>query len=335
MKRRTRVDLLVGGLAVAAVVVLAVVGLAALTVLARAVDPNHYCETGFSMLIDCRVEVSTRTTHQGTPDPMLAARFATEPSQTSTTPSSAPPASQPDTVDVTSWAVAQCPANSIAKRLLCATPSAAVPVEAASNDFTSGLPRPKPWFLTTAKNSPFIKSFHVETPLALSAVLGFYRAELAKRGWTEDGGAVVAPDRAGVAFTTPDGPALLRLMHQDARTIAHLSLRKPAAANAGILPRPGQVRLMLANPGDEEAIVTINGQTITLAAGAGDHLMGVPETVSKSPDHPEIDLPPGKYNVTVKVASGAAQSGEFEVAAGETWGLMVGPDGVPLPAQLY
>jgi hypothetical protein len=322
MKRRTRVALLVGGLTVTAVVVLAVVGLAALTALTRVVDPNHYCETGFSMLIDCRVEVSTRTTHQGTPDPMFAARFATEPSQTSTTPSSGSPAFQPDTVDVT------CPANSIAKRLLCATPSAAAPVEAASNDFTTGLPRPKPWFVTTAKNSPFM-------PLALAAVLGFYRAELGKRGWTQTSGAVIEPDRAGIAFTTPDGPALLRLVHQDARTIADLSLRKPAAAKAGILPRPGQVRLMLANPGDEEAIVTINGQTITLAAGAGDHLMDVPETVSKSPDHPEIDLPPGKYKVTVKVASGAGQTGEFEVAGDETWGLMVGPDGVPLPAQLY
>jgi hypothetical protein len=266
---------------------------------------------------------------------MFAARFATEPSQTSTTPSSAPPTFQPDTVDVTSWAVAQCPANHIARRLLCATPSAAAPVEAASNEFTTGLPRPKPWFLTTAKDTPFIKSFHIETPLTLAAVLGFYRAELAKRGWTETGGAVVGPDRAGIAFTTPDGPALLRLMHQDARTIADLSLRKPAPATAGILPRPGQVRLMLANSRDEDAIVTINGQTITLGAGAGDHLMDVPETVSKSPDHPEIDLPPGKYKVTVKLASGAAQSRELEVAADETWGLMVGPDGVPLPAQLY
>jgi hypothetical protein len=55
----------------------------------------------------------------------------------------------------------------------------------------------------------------------------------------------------------------------------------------------------------------------------------------KSPDSPEIDLPPGKYNVTFKVASGAAHTREFEVAADETWGLMVGPAGVPLPVHLY
>ncbi len=236
---------------------------------------------------------------------------------------------------MTSWAVAQCPENSIARRLLCATPAAAAPVAAARNDATTGLPRPKPWFVTTAKDSPFIKSFHLETPLALAAVLGFYRAELGKRGWIENAGAVVAPDRAEIAFTTPDGPALLRLIHQDGRTIADLSLHKPAAANAGILPRPGQARLRLGNTRDEEAIITINGQTITLAARGQRALADDTETVRKSPDSPEIELPPGKYKVTLKVASGAAQAREFEVAAGETWGLLVGPDGVPLPLHLY
>ena len=157
----------------------------------------------------------------------------------------------------------------------------------------------------------------------------------AKRGWTEIGSAVVAPDRAAIAFTTPDGPALLRLIHQDGRTIADLSLHKPAAANAGILPTPGQARLRLGNTTDEEAIITINERTITLAARAQRALADDAETVRKSPDSPEIDLPPGKYKVTLKLASGAAQNREFEVAADETWGLLAGPDGVPLPLHLY
>jgi hypothetical protein len=88
---------------------------------------------------------------------------------------------------------------------------------------------------------------------------------------------------------------------------------------------------MLGNATDEEAVITINEQTIKLTAGAGHNLTDVPETGRKSPDSPEIDLPPGKYKVTLKIASSAAQKGEFEVAADETWGLMVGPAGVPLP----
>ena len=55
-----------------------------------------------------------------------------------------------------------------------------------------------------------------------------------------------------------------------------LSLRNPAAANAGILPRPGQVRLMLGNATDEGAIITINEQTIELAARAGRNLRTPP-----------------------------------------------------------
>ena len=235
----------------------------------------------------------------------------------------------------------RCPPDYIAKRLACVAASVAAPEQDASDDLeaelfdATGLPLPQRWVLTTAKNSPLIKAVHVETPLDLAAVLGFYRAELSKRGWTENDGAVVEPDRAVIAFTTTDGPALLRLSHQDDRTIADLSLRKPAAANAGILPRPGQVRLMLGNDTDEEAVITINEQTITLAARAGRHLTDTADAKRKSPDSPQIDLPPGKYKVTLKMASGAAQNRELEVAAGETWGLLVGPAGVPLPVRLY
>ena len=50
---------------------------------------------------------------------------------------------------------------------------------------------------------------------------------------------------------------------------------------------------------------------------------------------PEINLPPGKYNVSLKIASGAVQNREFEIAADETWGLLAGPAGIPLPIHLY
>jgi hypothetical protein len=244
------------------------------------------------------------------------------------------PRHTPGYAEQTSWAVAQCPQNYIAKRLLCAA-SVAGPAQAASDDLATGLPRPKPWVLTAAKKTPFIESVHIETPLDLAPVLGFYRVELSQRGWTENDGAVVEPDRAVIAFTTTDGPAVLRLMHQDDRTIADLLLRKPAAATAANLPSPGQATLLLGNATDEEAVITINEHTITLAASAGYNLAYDPDTERKSSDSPGIDLPPGQFKVTLKVASGAAQTREFEVAADETWGLLAGPAGVPLPVRLY
>jgi hypothetical protein len=320
MNRQTKGVLLVGSLAVATVVVLT-------GALAKAMDPQHYCETGFSKLINCTYHWSSKTIGQSTPI------FTTPSNATSTIPSGSRDTFRPTYVDVTSWAVADCPRNYIARRLLCAAASNAAPAQAADDDLVTGLPRPKPWLLTTAKNSTFIKAFHVETPLDLAGVLRFYRLELSKRGWSENGGAVVEPNGAVIAFTTADGPALLRLTHQDDRTIADLSLRKPAATDAAILPMPGQVRLLLGNSTNEEAVITINEQTIKLAARA--ELTDDPSTGRKSPESQEINLPPGKYKVSLKIASGAAQNREFEVAADETWGLVAGPAGVPLPLHLY
>ena len=317
MKRRTKVVLLVGGLTITTAAAAVVVMSAALS---RAFDPHKYCETGFSPLVSCKLQWSSTTVSQGTPI------FPTPPNATSTTPSSSRDKLPPGYTETTSWAIADCPENYIATRLLCPAPGAA-PAQAASDDLATGLPRPRPWVLTAAKKTPYNEAVHVKTPLDLSAVLSFYRAELRKRGWTENGGAVVAPDRAVIAFTTTGGAAQLRLIHQDDRTIADLSLRKPAAVNAGIVPAPGQARLRLGNATDEAAVITINEQTIKLAARAGRKLTDDPET--------EIDLPPGKFEVTLKVASGAAQDREFEVAADEAWGLLVGPAGVPLPVRLY
>ncbi len=307
MNRRMQGVLLAGGLAVATVVALA---MTLATTAARSLDRGHLCESGFSTLVNCTLHWSSTSTFL-------------------------PGSLQPDSVDATSWAVLQCPENYIARRPLCAAAAGAAPARAASDDAVTGLPLPKPWVVRTAKNSPFITSVHIETPLDLAAVIGFYRAELSKRGWTENDGAVVKPDRGVIAFTTTDGPAQLRLIRQDGRTIADLSRRKPAAADAGILPRPGQARLMLGNDTDEEAVITINEQTITLAARAGSALTDAANARRKLPPSQKIDLPPGKYRVTLNVASGAAQNRELEVAADETWGLLVGPAGIPLPVQLY
>jgi hypothetical protein len=87
-------------------------------------------------------------------------------------------------------------------------------------------------------------------------------------------------------------------------------------------PKPGQVKMMFGNVMGADAVFTINKQTIKVAAGA------------KGADGPTIDLPPGKYKVVVKVAGQAATTEETNVAADETWGLLVGPGGV-LPLQMY
>ncbi|MFK4507260.1 hypothetical protein LPJ38_26195 [Bradyrhizobium daqingense] len=242
-------------------------------------------------------------------------------------------------IDQTWWAVRdRCTPGHLGERLLC--DAVAFLARAATRTFEAkmsdeaGLVLPAGWGLMTAKNSPFIRSAHVETPRDLAAVLAFYRAALRARGWTEIEGAEVTPESAAIRFTTSEGPASLRLSRQDGKTIADLSLRKPAVASAGILPKPGQARLLLGNKTDEAAVITVNERTIPLAAHAGETLAYSGNVADELPDDLKIDLPPGKYKLSVKV-DGHAQVRQFEVAFNETWGFLVGPDGALLPIRLY
>jgi hypothetical protein len=135
-------------------------------------------------------------------------------------------------------------------------------------------------------------------------LLQFYRGELTRRGWVEKDGTAADLDRALAVFSTSDGLALLRLSSQNDRTIVDLS-RLKFVARVAILPRQGQVRLLLGNAADEEVVITVNGQTTTLAAHAGAKLIDDPKNGAKSQESQEIDLPPGKYQVTLKLANRA------------------------------
>jgi len=173
------------------------------------------------------------------------------------------------------------------------------------------------------------RELNASIPAELGSVLAFYRNELGKRGWKESTErAIVKPDRVQLAFASPDGPATLKLGRSHNETSVILAQKIPAAAAKGdVMPKPGQARLMFVNVGDSEAALTINKQTIKIAAGAGGpHAKG-----------PTLDLPPGKYQYSVKVAGRATGTGnsEIEIAAGDTWGLMVAPGGEVMPLQVY
>jgi hypothetical protein len=203
-------------------------------------------------------------------------------------------------------------------------------------DEESGLPVPKRHTLSAqgatagpGGQSPFRRELDASVPVDLPAVLAFYRRELGKRAWKESAqGAVVKPDTIRLAYSSPEGPAVLKLGRQNGETTVALALKIPAeAAKAGMLPTRGQVKLMLGNVGEAEAAITINKQTIKVAPGVGS-----PQT----PGGPSVELPPGRYKYSVKIAGRPAQNNELEVAADDTWGLMVGPGGAGVMAlHLY
>ena len=198
----------------------------------------------------------------------------------------------------------------------------------------SALPVPKQHTLSSigsgkvpGSDIPFRRELEASIPADLASVLAFYRSELTKRGWTESPqGSATKSDQVQLAFSSPDGPALLKLGRRNNETTVNLTQKIPAvAAKADVIPKPGQAKLMFANMGDAEATITINKQNIKIAAGAG-----TPQAKG-----PTLDLPPGKYNFAVKVAGRAARNSAIEIAADDAWGLMIAPSGDVLPLQVY
>jgi hypothetical protein len=207
--------------------------------------------------------------------------------------------------------------------------------EALEADPDSALPVPKQRSMTSigtgkmpGSDAPFRRELEASVPAGLNSVLAFYRSELGKRGWQETAeGAVLKPDQAQLAFTSPDGPATLKLGRRNGETSINLAQKYPAAAaKADVVPKPGQSKLLFGNIGKSEATVSINNQTIKVAAGAGGPQSARP---------PMIDLPPGKYRYTLKIAGGPARNDQIEIGAGDTWGVMIAPGGEALPLQMY
>ncbi|WP_407186287.1 hypothetical protein [Bradyrhizobium centrosematis] len=176
--------------------------------------------------------------------------------------------------------------------------------------------------------TPFRRELEASIPAPLGDVLSFYRTELSRLGWQEKtDGAIVSAERAQIAFSSPQGPAVLRLARAKGETTVNLVQKNPdAAAKADIIPKAGQARVMMGNMGDKDASLTINKQTVKIAAGAGG---------PQSPKGPILDLPPGKYQYALRVPGQPARTETLTVAAGDAWGLMVGPSGDVLPLQMY
>jgi hypothetical protein len=210
--------------------------------------------------------------------------------------------------------------------------SADAPPPASAEDLeaeeSGNLPVPKRHTMSEGTTTPFRHELKATVPLALTDVLGFYRRELGKRNWKETNGAAVTAvtaDKAVVAYTSPDGPAVLKLSRKDDATSVSLVVKNPGAvAKAGIMPKPGQAKVLFGNINPAEASITFNSKTLKVAAGAG----------TKKPDGPSLDVAPGKYKYSIKLPGRPAQSDEVEVGVDETWGLMIGPGGV-LALQAY
>ncbi|HZL39197.1 MAG TPA: hypothetical protein VFC45_02835 [Pseudolabrys sp.] len=191
---------------------------------------------------------------------------------------------------------------------------------------SGGLPVPKRHTMSDGTKTTFRRDLKASVPLNLSDVLAFYRRELGKLNWKEESsGAVVTADNVLIMYTTADGPAVLKLGRKDGETSVSLVVKNPnEASKAGVLPKPGQVKILFGNINEAEAAITFNNKSIKVAAGAG----------TKAPDGPILDVPPGKYKYSIKLPGKPLHNDEVVLGADEIWGLMIGPGGV-LPLQVY
>lgn len=205
-------------------------------------------------------------------------------------------------------------------------PSASPPpsAEDLAVEESAGLPVPRRRTMVEGTQTPFRRELNASVPLDLPVVLDFYRRELSNRSWKEEAGGRESGAEVVVRFTSPEGPAVLKIGRKGGETTVSLSVKNPEAARkAGVLPPAGKARVMFGNIMPNEAALTFNNRTVKVAADAG----------TKAPDGPAFDLAPGKYKYSIKVG-GKMQSDVVEVGADETWGLMIGPGGV-LPLQAY
>ncbi|MCP3474363.1 hypothetical protein NLM33_29025 [Bradyrhizobium sp. CCGUVB1N3] len=169
--------------------------------------------------------------------------------------------------------------------------------------------------------APIRRTLKASIPAELSDVLAFYRTELAKLGWQEVAdGAVVAAEQAELSFTSPEGPATLKLGRAKDETTVDLVQRNPeAAAKAKFLPIAGQARLIFGYLVPDVASLAINDQTIKIAGGE---------------NHPQtLDLPPGTYSYELLVSGHPVGTNTITVASGEAWSL--GGDNGDKPSRIY
>lgn len=199
---------------------------------------------------------------------------------------------------------------------------------------SSGFPVPKKhtlsgqgtWTMKAGK-AAFRREINAQVPSDIGSVLAFYRRELTARQWKElPDGAVIKSEAVLLAFTAPDGPAVLKLGREGKETTVNLVIKNPVEAEkAGILPAAGKAKVVLGNFGDAEASVTIDQKT---------HKIKPEPPSAAKPSGPILELKPGKYRYVLKVAGKSNDSGELVVGANDAWALLVGPGGI-LPMQMY
>lgn len=199
-------------------------------------------------------------------------------------------------------------------------------VEDLKAEDAGGLPVPTLHTSRGTEKTLFRVTATADVPAPLDVVLAFYRRELAERGWKEISDRTrPGTEKSELQFDAAEGPAKLLLSRRSGATSVELTLRrKQQAMESGLMPKPGQTKLLIGNLTEKDATLVIAKRTIRVVAGAG----------ANQPDGPTLEIGPGKHTYALKGAGRGAAPESFEAGPDEIWALMIGPGGV-LALQMY
>ncbi len=204
-----------------------------------------------------------------------------------------------------------------------------------------GFPVPSDYEYLSTMESPFAIIVTFGSPSDMDTLVELYETELPGQGWefiahSLDG------DVARLYFENSDQKLSINLWINDGeispdlagQTSVELTVKDPvAAAEAGILPPPGQARILLLNSAEVDLTATINQQEIKLTP--------IPMSTEFPEDPPSIDLPPGQYTFTISVPDGSVTSHDIEIgldkeiAPDEIWALILDVGMSPMEWPVY
>ncbi|MCA9122213.1 MAG: hypothetical protein H6822_21200 [Planctomycetaceae bacterium] len=180
----------------------------------------------------------------------------------------------------------------------------------------------------SSESSPYRTVIRGVHPAGVALLTDFYRTELAARGWNEDATvAKLTEDAVSLSFASEEETLAVQLRVTAGRTEFALAARNGARAKKdGIVAKPGKAKLMLANPGETEMVVSVDGREYKVAAGVGG---------SNPAEAMQIDIEPGTHSIAVKSGNEPPETEKFELDAGVTWAIVGFPGGGYLSERLY
>jgi hypothetical protein len=200
------------------------------------------------------------------------------------------------------------------------------PSEEVTAEDRDGLPVPSNNTEFSRERTPFRTTLTTATPSSLADMVAFYRKHLAAAGWEEAADeAKVEDESARLVFSGKDGKMVATFTRADDATRVELAIKSSAAAEAaGVLPKPGKVRVIFGNTTEQTVKVTFGGRPFDIGPGVG----------AMKPDGPGFDVAPGKYTIKIEIKGGETFTEKVTMGADETWGMIIGEGGL-LPILTY